>query len=1074
MDRSNLNNYHIAIVAPSPEDYETARALLDETDPEHQLTNSGAACSLGKVGPHNVALVGKAKDMTNVSVFVKDTVDDLLEAFPSIRAGFLIGVDATAPKEGLAKPGDIVVAFPHGFQPGQVQFDAKETIGSKRISTTFELSHQPSCVQSAVNGLRSPMGHQQWQRYLAAELSRTEFSCRDSTEHPFHPSRVFGGKIASSRYLSNHVLTDQIGSSNKILCFERAAADLQPRLPFLTICGIVSSTTDSSTTSDTAIRHTRVAAVLYAIFVARRISTLELELQENFTDLFQYESFDLERPGFRLIRLARGFKSQLQCHLFQAYLDEEDLIPYEALSYVWGSQDTPNEVEVNGKTLAITASLHDALWHLRQIDEDRILWVDALCIDQSNIKERGHQVNHMGEIYRKADNVVFWLGYLNGDAAWLKPAIDRFKKQLPPQAFRQWSREDSRWRDEWVRAQDSTEQHSERLCNGLQIFMENPWFSRVWILQEVANAKRAIVECNLGSIPTKVFALLPHAMNVQVSEQCQAILDIMPSPLKGSYWWNQHRNLCNLMWKFRGCQATDPRDKVYALLGMASDKEDSGIRADYAKEEGVVVQELYAYILGEQGPAYALPGSDIQGFQRELPDLSKKKLQRELEGTSRTDLLEQCLRRQGLINQINDEHLFHVMKHGSSFINLFLDKTEYPFRITSDVGLHCLQSFPDEFEIFLQRPDFVIQPMPDFIAHAMGHWPQIVERFIASATDPELLRHDAIVKAIQRGLSTCRAFFDNCESPVKISQEMVKKAMFCHRDVLQFILKEAQHPILIFENLSLEATVKGCHILDECGNPVVITKDLITEAIVAGSDLLQLYLVTMETPVELDEDLFIKAINNGLNTLKCILRSCINPFNITKRVYVQAVKAGIPTLSCLFPGSPFEFKITETRVISAIEILNGIVNSSLIQTSLVESLLKKRRSFIGKMDISGLNRGRIKEQRKRHEFVAKTILMQRKEKLQATDKIRLMAKTGKVRGMIKKQKAEKDVPEDMAIKAIEDGPEAFAALFNKRGTNFRVTERVREAAIGHIYAFETLRAKRQSEVFPDSDLNFVW
>ncbi|EGU81695.1 hypothetical protein FOXB_07798, partial [Fusarium oxysporum f. sp. conglutinans Fo5176] len=667
----------------------------------------------------------------------------------------------------------------------------------------------------------------------------------------------------------------------------------------------------------------------------------------------------------------------------------------------------------------------------------------------TNIKERGHQVNRMGEIYKKADKVVVWLGYLSGNATKLKSAITMLEAQVAelPGIHRKWPREDPRWKSQWKQVEASLVPSCHTgLVDGLQSFMEKPWFSRVWILQEVANAKRAVVTCNLGDIPGWIFALLPSAMDVEVSKQCQAVLDIMPHSTTSPTSRNQNRNLCGLLYKFRGCQATDPRDRVYALLGMATDMQESGIRTDYAKEEQMVMQELYAYIVGEQWPAVNSPASSIQELQRKLPDISRNRLQQKLESTRRTDLLEQCLLRQGLVTKIGHQHLFYVMQHGSAFTNLFLDKSESPFQVSSDVGLQCLQRFPDVFEILLQRSDFVISHMPNFVAQAIEYRPQILERLIASSSNPEKLRVEAILHAIQRGLPTCRAFLDNCESPVKISQEMVKKAMFCHRDVLQYLLEEAQYPIDIFENLSLEATLQGFHILDEYRNPIVITKELISEGIVAGSDLLQLYLVTMEPPIELEEDLFIKAIDNGLGTLECMLRSCTKPFNITKRVYGQGVKAGIETLSYLFPESATRFEITESSTAYAVEALSevGWCRSLPRFEKLVRGIARQPNAQRAPADYG-------------------------KEKLQITDKIISLAGATKTGEMLK-QEAEQDVPEDTAIRAIEDGPEAFTALLNKRGTNFRVTQRIREVASGYMYAFEVLRVKRQSEVFPDSDL----
>ncbi|KAI3585791.1 heterokaryon incompatibility protein-domain-containing protein [Fusarium oxysporum f. sp. albedinis] len=680
-----------------------------------------------------------------------------------------------------------------------------------------------------------------------------------------------------------------------------------------------------------------------------------------------------------------------------------------------------------------------------------MLWVDALCIDQTNIKERGHQVNRMGEIYKKADKVVVWLGYLSGNATKLKSAITMLEAQVAelPGIPRKWPREDPQWKSQWRQVEASLGPFCrDGLVDGLESFMQKPWFSRVWVLQEVANAKNAIVTCNLGEVPGWIFAILPHAMDVEVTEQCQAVLDIMPHPSTPSTSRKQTRNLCNLLWKFRGCKATDPRDRVYALLGMATDMKDNAIQPDYAKEEQVVMKDLYAYIVGGEWPVHDSPASNIRDLQQKLPDISRQKLKQMLESTFRTDLLEQFLCRQGLITRIDNEYLFYVMQHGSSVMEMFLDKSKSLSQVSLDVGLECLQRFPDVFEILLQRSDFVINHMPNFVARAIEYRPQILERLIASSYNPEKLRVEAILHAIQRGLPTCRAFLDNCESPVKISQEMVKKAMFCHRDVLQYLLEEAQYPIDIFENLSLEATLQGFHILDEYRNPIVITKELISEGIVAGTDLLQLYLVTMETPIELEEDLFIKAIDNGLGTLECMLRSCTKPFNITKRVYGQAAKAGIATLSYLFPESATRFEITESSTAYAVEALS--------EGGWWESLPRFEKL------VRGIAR-QLNAQRAPADYG--------KEKLQITDKIISLAGATKPGKMLKeKREAEQDVPEDTAIRAIEDGPEAFTALLNKRGTNFRVTQRIREVASGYMYAFEVLRVKRQSEVFPDSDL----
>ena len=79
---------------------------------------------------------------------------------------------------------------------------------------------------------------------------------------------------------------------------------------------------------------------------------------------------------------------------------------YEALSYTWGDPKITKPVICSGKKIEITANLHSALYHLRYPDRQRILWVDALCINQEDDNDKETQVQRMGRIYSKAQRVL--------------------------------------------------------------------------------------------------------------------------------------------------------------------------------------------------------------------------------------------------------------------------------------------------------------------------------------------------------------------------------------------------------------------------------------------------------------------------------------------------------------------------------------------------------------------------------------------------------------------------------------------------------------------------------------------
>jgi hypothetical protein len=111
------------------------------------------------------------------------------------------------------------------------------------------------------------------------------------------------------------------------------------------------------------------------------------------------EGNDLQQPWHSL--------TKIQCELINAALD--DFPDYEALSYTWGSSGTNVQIELDGQDVSIRSNLAYALAALRN-SETRVLWVDALCINQYDIHERNHQVRQMGEIYRQSRKVLAWLG----------------------------------------------------------------------------------------------------------------------------------------------------------------------------------------------------------------------------------------------------------------------------------------------------------------------------------------------------------------------------------------------------------------------------------------------------------------------------------------------------------------------------------------------------------------------------------------------------------------------------------------------------------------------------------------
>jgi hypothetical protein len=314
-------------------------------------------------------------------------------------------------------------------------------------------------------------------------------------------------------------------------------------------------------------------------------------------DEYQYKRLDHDRPTFRLLRLHQGIQDELTCNLFEALFHHDDLIQYEALSYTWGASATPKSVTVDEQKLAITENLHQALISLRRPYADRILWIDAICIDQGHTKERSHQVAQMSDIYKQADRVIFFLGRATSSTDAFMDCMNQVQQKRERYAYRSWARDDKFWRVIQETIQGNMNKHDiEMLPLGLIDLLNRPWFRRVWILQEVANAKDAIVCCGRKEIAASVFSIAPVIFDVNPSVHCQSVIDIMPGPWRKTSWWSKDPCLYTLLSKFGGAQATESQDLVYALRGIATDKESPILTPDYDKSDECLVRDIVRFL----------------------------------------------------------------------------------------------------------------------------------------------------------------------------------------------------------------------------------------------------------------------------------------------------------------------------------------------------------------------------------------------------------------------------------------------------------------------------------------------
>ncbi|KAJ8124511.1 hypothetical protein O1611_g9130 [Lasiodiplodia mahajangana] len=316
-------------------------------------------------------------------------------------------------------------------------------------------------------------------------------------------------------------------------------------------------------------------------------------------DSFEYRQLDLKSSAFRLVQLFNGVKDEeIQCELIYTTLDA-NAISYEAVSYTWGSSDRTCNIKVEGRNLRVTSNLWNLLRDIRQAEGDRYLWIDAISINQEDDIERGHQVQRMETIYSGAERVLFYLGDTNEEITIFMDTLYNFQRQtlyFHPTSVQGW---EFIWEVEQAEARkrygDST---GDILRRGLQELLNRPWFRRVWILQEVAKARKGLLCCGTASIHAQIFAMSPRLLGAELDRHSRAVFQLMPTYERKPSREPQHADLYSLLVDYGASEASDSRDKIFALLGFCADERISDfVMPNYTHDEPTVVRAVVTYFL---------------------------------------------------------------------------------------------------------------------------------------------------------------------------------------------------------------------------------------------------------------------------------------------------------------------------------------------------------------------------------------------------------------------------------------------------------------------------------------------
>jgi hypothetical protein len=184
-------------------------------------------------------------------------------------------------------------------------------------------------------------------------------------------------------------------------------------------------------TLKTSPRSESEARNLMPIELTRTYPTEQNPYQKSARGRVRYRPLNNTKKEIRLLELlpstgTGSFADQapVRCRVY--HVSQDDDLFYYALSYVWGDEyDTvPVEIEYKApgqsnttiQVVHATRNLESALKHLRKEKESVILWVDALCINQSDDQEKNHQVRYMGTVFERAVEVLIWLGPAANDS----------------------------------------------------------------------------------------------------------------------------------------------------------------------------------------------------------------------------------------------------------------------------------------------------------------------------------------------------------------------------------------------------------------------------------------------------------------------------------------------------------------------------------------------------------------------------------------------------------------------------------------------------------------------------------
>lgn len=306
---------------------------------------------------------------------------------------------------------------------------------------------------------------------------------------------------------------------------------------------------------------------------------------------FTHQPLDHRKPSIRLLEVLpdRSPDGLIQCTMFHASTSAE----YTCLSYMWSPPDLPpteHVILVNGMEMLVRRNLFDFLDSVgtlptlekvpaSQPDFPMVFWIDALCINQQDTRERNHQVQQMGDIYSNAGCVVTWLGRCDDEIA---PFISILFKDIVVKRLSDTISSPS---------EETIIEHSYKLKSYI---FSNRYWSRAWITQEIQLARHSTtvlgpIRVTMSELWTKNLALWTLTLDRSLNH----FLD--GHNIEGN---EDPKNLVSLMYRFHSRESSVPHDQIFSLLSLCD--EPTKVDVDYSCS----VEDIVYQVLDRHAPSH--------------------------------------------------------------------------------------------------------------------------------------------------------------------------------------------------------------------------------------------------------------------------------------------------------------------------------------------------------------------------------------------------------------------------------------------------------------------------------------